>query len=276
MEQAPDGNEQYGRRFFESQAPTARRSAQVVVPLVLKLIQATSVVDVGCGTGAWLSTFHEAGVEDILGIDGGYVDRSLLEIPQDRFLPWDLTLPLHVDRQFDLVVSLEVAEHLPAACADTFVDSLVGLGPAIMFSAAVPNQGGTSHINERWQTYWASIFEEKGYRCIDAIRHEVWEDERVEWWYRQNTFLFVRPPLLDDPTLRQALSGTSSWPRSIVHPRLLEVEAERLEAVSRSLDGSLENRIRRALPPRVMTLLREGRRLLKEIVGGRKGRGGRS
>jgi SAM-dependent methyltransferase len=273
MEQASDGNEPYGRGFFESQAPTSRRSAQVVVPLVLQLIQATSVVDVGCGTGAWLSTFQEAGVEDILGIDGGYLDRSLLEIPHDRFLPRDLRLPLHVDRQFDLVLSLEVAEHLPSACADQFVDSLVGLGPAVLFSAAVPNQGGTNHINERWQTYWASMFEEKGYRCIDGIRPEIWENERVDWWYRQNTFLFVRPPLLEENAiLRHALSGASSWPRAMVHPKLLEVKAARLEAVSRSLDGSLEIRIRRALPPWVKTVLREGRRLLKEILGGRKKR----
>lgn len=257
----------YGREFFESQAPTSQRSAQVIVPLVVQLTRPASVVDVGCGTGAWLSTFHEAGVEDILGIDGDHVDRSLLEIPQGRFLPWDLRLPLEVDRQFDLVVSLEVAEHLPAACADLFLDSLVSLGPAVLFSAAIPNQGGTGHINERWPTYWSSLFEDRGYRCLDPIRREVWEDERVEWWYRQNTLLFVRPDLLaENATLRQELSAAPSGPRSIVHPRLLEAVAQQFESVPRSAINSLTNRARRAMPARVKATVRAGQHRLKKAT----------
>jgi SAM-dependent methyltransferase len=273
MKRASDGGELYGRWFFESQAPTSRESAGVIVPLVVQLVRPTSAVDVGCGTGAWLSILNEAGVEDILGIDGEYVDRSLLEIPQDRFLPRDLRLPFKVDRQFDLVVSLEVAEHLPADCADQFVDSLVGLGSAVLFSAAIPNQGGNNHINERWQTYWASLFEDRGYTCLDAIRPKIWDDERVVWWYRQNTFLFVSPHLLEgNAALQQELFGRSPWPRSIVHPRLLETAARRLEAASHPPKYSLADRAKRALPSRVKTVLRAGQNRLKGTLGGPKRR----
>jgi SAM-dependent methyltransferase len=246
----------YDREFFESQAPSSRRSAQVIVPLILELVRPESVVDVGCGTGAWLSTFHDAGVEDILGIDGEYVERSLLEIPQDRFLPWDLRQPLKLERRFGLVVSLEVAEHLPPSSADIFVDSLVGLGPAVLFSAAIPHQGGNNHINERWQTYWASLFAERAYECLDPIRPRVWDDERVEWWYRQNTLLFVQPSLLE---MSDALKKEPSpFPGSIVHPLLLESLAGQLEAASRP--HSFPDRVKKAVPSGVKDMIRAGQR----------------
>src|ERR1039458_216669 len=40
---------------------------------------------IGCGDGTWLSVFRKLAVDDILGIDGDYVTRDLLQIPQDRF-----------------------------------------------------------------------------------------------------------------------------------------------------------------------------------------------
>jgi SAM-dependent methyltransferase len=229
----------------------------------MQLLQPTSVADVGCGTGAWLSVFHEAGVEDILGIDGDYIDRSLLQVPLDRFVPRDLRLPLDIDRTFDLVVSLEVAEHLPADCADRFVDSLVGLGPAILFSAAIPNQGGHNHINERWQSYWVTLFEERGYACVDLIRPRIWDDERVNWWYRQNTFLFVDPGLLEMNGPWKQMSDKAAWPRSIVHPMLLETAALRLEAASRPRVHLLTDRLREVLPERVKVVLRASREQIK-------------
>ena len=98
--------------LLETQRESGRRSARRVVPLVLELIHPRSVVDVGCGVGTWLSVFREHGVEDVRGIDIEGV-AGLLEIPLDQFLAHDLTRPIEPDRQFDLVVCLEVAEHLP-------------------------------------------------------------------------------------------------------------------------------------------------------------------
>lgn len=139
----------YTKDYYKDIQGGSRRSAKVIVPLVLELIQPRSVIDVGCGVGAWLSVFKECGVRDIMGVDGDYIDKKMLQIPQERFLSFDLREPLRMDRQFDLVVSFEVAEHLPSECAERFVDSLVRLGPAILFSAAIPFQGGAHHMNEQ-------------------------------------------------------------------------------------------------------------------------------
>jgi 2-polyprenyl-3-methyl-5-hydroxy-6-metoxy-1,4-benzoquinol methylase len=112
-----------------------------MVPMVLDLTQPKSVVDIGCGIGTWLKVCREHGVEEILGVDGGHVDREQFLIPAECTLSADLSKPLHLEKTYDLVISLEVGEHLPAESAQTLVDTVTRLGPVVMFSAAIPFQG---------------------------------------------------------------------------------------------------------------------------------------
>jgi SAM-dependent methyltransferase len=218
-------NTPYTVDFYKNHRDGSRRSASQIVPLVLKLVQPKSVIDVGCGVGAWLSVFNECGVEDFYGLDGEYVDRNMLEIPHQRFLAVDLTKPIQLNRQFDLVVSLEVAEHLPDSCAEVFVESLTKLGPIILFSAAIPHQGGTRHVNEQWPEYWVKYFQDKRYSVIDCIRRKIWTNDKVDYYYAQNTFLFVRNDYLEkNALLRLEHQRTSPASLSIVHPnKYLEV-----------------------------------------------------
>jgi len=214
----------YTDRFFSAQREPARRSAEVIVPIVVGLTTPSSVVDVGCGTGTWLAAFEQLGVHDILGIDGDYVDRDALEIPRDLFLAHDLARPLDLTRRFDLVVSLEVAEHLPAERADTFVESLTKLGPIVLFSAAIPGQGGTSHINEQWPAYWARLFAKRGYVHVDCLRRRLWHDEAVAPWYAQNALLYVAADELHrHEELARLRDPADASPLALVHPtRYLE------------------------------------------------------
>jgi SAM-dependent methyltransferase len=210
----------YPPDYHRALADGARRSAEVIVPLVRRLVAVESVVDVGCGLGGWLAEFQRLGAEDILGIDGDGIDPRELLIPPERFLRRDLTRPVELDRTFDLAVSLEVAEHLPAECADSFVASLTRLAPVVLFSAAVPFQGGLHHLNEQWPEYWAERFRSHGFAAIDAIRPAVWQDDRVEWWYAQNILLFARDEALtSQPALREAWERTGPRVLPLVHPR---------------------------------------------------------
>lgn len=213
-------SEIYTASFYRQLHEGAVRSAEVIVPLVLELIPTRSVVDLGCGEGAWLATFRQKGVDDVLGIDGDYIDRTELRIPAQCFRTADLSMPLALDRTFDLAISLEVAEHLPPASASIFVESLTRLAPAVLFSAAIPFQGGTNHINEQWPEAWAELFLAHGYGVVDAIRKRVWHDQGVEWWYAQNTLLFVRRELLAQNSRLDAEFRCSNPKQlSIVHPR---------------------------------------------------------
>jgi len=211
----------YTKPFFESVLAQSLSSAREIVPIILELIQPKRIVDVGCGNGDWLSAFRELGVEDVYGIDGDWVDVNRLKIPIERFSPVDLKYPFDLKDQFDLVISLEVAEHIPRESAEAFVDSLCRLGSIILFSAAIPHQGGTNHLNEQWPDYWARIFQMKGYVAIDCIRKRVWSNEKVDWWYAQNMILFVSEDCLkNNSKLMREHELSQHNQLSLVHPKL--------------------------------------------------------
>ena len=208
----------YDRGFFRSIKGGSVRSARTVVPVVLSLLGPQSVADVGCGTGAWLSVVRELGIDDVLGIDGDYVDRRRLLIPADRFIAADVANGVNVSRRFDVVFSLEVAEHIAPDRSDVYLDNLVKLSDSIVFSAAVPGQRGTGHVNEQWPEYWQERFAARGYRAIDCLRPRFWRDRSVEPWYRQNLFLYVNETVIvQRPELLQEDAGRTL---SLVHPAL--------------------------------------------------------
>lgn len=207
----------YERQFFAGNQPTSLRSAEIVVPMVAELIAPGSVIDLGCGTGSWLTAFAAAGVGDFVGVDAEHVPVDLLVIPTDRFHARDLRRPLRWNRRFDLALSLEVAEHLPPACAVQFVSDLTSLAPAVLFSAAIPFQSGHSHLNEQWPSYWAKLFARHAYQPVDCIRDRIWNNPEVEWWYAQNMLLFVgEEELTRNPRLREMAVGRERLSR--VHP----------------------------------------------------------
>jgi SAM-dependent methyltransferase len=219
------GSSLYDREFYAGQSGRSLASARHVVPLVNALLAPRAVLDVGCGLGTWLAAFSEAGVAEVLGIDGEYVDRSALRIARDRFVAADLRRPPPLERGFDLAISLEVAEHLPPEHASAFVRYLGAAAPAILFSAAIPGQGGRDHVNEQWQDYWRAEFAEIGYAAVDAIRPHIWGCQEVAVWYQQNTILYCAPRLLRErPSLRPVPDGVSL---NLVHPALYSVARDR-------------------------------------------------
>jgi len=161
----------------------------------------------------------------------------------------DLKEPIPVERNFDLALSLEVAEHLPAHLAPSFVDSLAALSPVVLFSAAIPGQGGTHHVNEQWPEYWAELFRERGFAVIDCIRKTVWQNDAVEWWYAQNLLLFVREDQLEHyPLLRREFNRTASSQLSLVHPKQYlaarDPSALELNSVLSALPGLIAEKAR--------------------------------
>jgi SAM-dependent methyltransferase len=212
----------YGDDFFDALVDSSRQSARQVVPLLVDWLAPQSVVDIGCGTGAWLSVFAELGVQDYVGLDGDYVARQRLLIPPDRFWATDLTTDwaqsLTPHGQFDLAMSLEVAEHLPPESADRFVAALCQLSSIVLFSAAIPFQGGTGHLNEQWTGYWVERFRQQGYDVVDCIRHRIWNNPQVDPWYCQNALLFVRSGA-SYPWIVQATQRPPAPPLEMVHPR---------------------------------------------------------
>ncbi len=187
----------------------------MVVPLVLERLRPASVVDVGCGSGAWLHVFCGHGIEDVVGVDGAYVRPESLRVSPDRFVGADLNEPFDLRRTFDLAISLEAAQYVAPERAEVLVSSIASLAPAVLFGAAIPHQPGGPTVNRQWPGWWAGLFARHGFRAVDWLRPLVWEDERVDWWYTQNTILYLRDEAPSDAV------------PALVHPGLLEELARR-------------------------------------------------
>jgi hypothetical protein len=199
---------EYKDDFYAFLSSFALRSAGKVVPVVKAATGAADIADFGCGEGAWLSVWKSAGLR-VQGVDGDYVNRERLLIGQDEFLAADLAQPVDLGRRFDLVQSLETAEHLPAAAAAGFVATLVAHADMVLFSAAVPGQGGEHHINERGLEFWRALFAARGYVAVDCVRPAVAADAGVQQWYRCNSLLYAH---------RDALGRLSAEARACVVP----------------------------------------------------------
>lgn len=217
----------YDQKFYKNRG-VIFDSANAIIPHILKLINVKSVIDIGCGPAEWLSVFREKGIVDVLGFDGEWVDKKALHIPQEFFVTADLKKPLQVDRQFDLAISLEVAEHLPESVAKQFVASICKASSAVLFSAAIPLQGGSYHVNEQWPEYWAKFFKDHGFVAVDCIRKKIWNNNEVGWWYCQNCVLFVNTELFEKyPALKSEYERTNGELLSLVHPRLFTYYTQR-------------------------------------------------
>lgn len=207
----------YSDDFYSDIEAGILRSARVIVPMVSGAVAPESVLDLGCGTGGWLAEFARHGAGRISGFDGPWVDVERLRIPRERFTAIDISDLGQHPEPHDLAVCLEVAEHLPDSSSEQLVSHLTAAAPTILFSAAVPGQGGVGHVNEQWLDYWAEKFARRGYRLHDVIRSQVWDNEDVEPWYAQNIVLFADDSMPDGRF--EGFPG-NPLPLRIVHPRV--------------------------------------------------------
>jgi SAM-dependent methyltransferase len=182
----------YNSAFQNMAASGSAHAAGWIISFIQTIVPIDSVLDVGCARGTWLRQWQIRGVEDIAGVDGEYVERSKLEIDPGCFAVSDLARRFNLERQFDFVQSLEVAEHLPPARAASFVSDLVIHAPVVLFSAAPPGQGGENHINEQPAEYWRQLFRLHDYVAIDCVRPWLTGMQTIPIWYRYNMVLYVR------------------------------------------------------------------------------------
>ena len=229
----------YNGDFFAAGASGAEQNVAAVLPLVVAELGAlpATVIDVGCGAGAWVREFLKAGI-DAAGWDGSWAEPHLM-IPRERFTARDLTETWPRDRRFDMAVTIEVAEHLPPTRGPGFVSDLCAISDAVLFSASVPRQRGTHHVNLRWQPYWVDLFTQEGYGVIDCIRPAVWDRAPpVGWPLAQQCFLFVRGR---EPRV--------AMPLNVVHPdswlAATEPSLPSLRGIAHDMPGAVTRSVHR-------------------------------
>jgi SAM-dependent methyltransferase len=242
----------YDESFYSAISASSAESAEAIVPAVHEIVGATSVLDVGCGSCEWLRAWAEIGVTDLAGVEGSIAAPS---IPTANVTMVDLaTETFDLGRRFDLVTSLEVAEHLPESASSHFVDLLVAHGDVVVFSAAVPGQGGWNHINEQWPCFWIDIFATRGFEILDVLRPRIWDDSRAAFYYRQNMLLFVKRSRSPE-ILARCRDLPSFGGRSIVHPDLCLIYRRESDRGVKELVKELKPATTRALRRRVDRLV---------------------
>ena len=216
----PQNRELYSSRFYSGQSGDSYAAALTLLPTVLDLVRPSSVVDIGCGTGAWLATCRQLGVGRTVGLEGDWVRQADLRDQAITLVTTDLERPITVSDRFDLAISLEVAEHVSKGRAEALVEEICRLAPVVLFGAAIPGQGGGfNHINEQCQSYWVAHFARRDYQAIDLLRPRFWTAHEVPVHYRQNTMLYVHSSVAD--RYREvAKASASGFPVDVVHPEV--------------------------------------------------------
>ena len=235
--------------LFSATRESAYSAAKRVVPHILRLFKSppATAVDLGGGLGGWCRAFMDQGITKAVRIDHPSIRRQDLQVSEDCFLPHDLDAGLEPVGRFDLAISIEFAEHVKPDRSEWVVDFLTRSADVVVFSAAIPRQGGLGHLNERWPWYWDARFKARGFAMFDYLRPLLMPDLAIPYWLRQNLRVFVKAEqagAVFTPGLRECVANDFA----LVHASIVERPfglRESAELFCRALKRALSSRSNR-------------------------------
>lgn len=167
---------------------TAQKVWSEVAPLFSEVI---TVLDLGCGMGAWSAVVESDESKSVQLVDHPSVPKSnLLVKNKDNFLGIDLDKELPPSARWDLIICIEVLEHFSTKRALELKDFIISCTDLVLFSAAIPGQGGVGHINCQRHSYWHHQFKQAGFKYYDGFKSAIVHDESIPFWIRQNLFIY--------------------------------------------------------------------------------------
>ncbi|PXX88886.1 hypothetical protein DIT71_17005 [Marinobacter vulgaris] len=239
----------YSTEFFKDRREQTMASAKPIVALLWEAIKPETVLDVGCATGIWLAQAQNHGAAKIKGIDGPWVPREELEIDEAFFVEHDLSQNNPADVGFyDLAFCIEVAEHLAPEAAERFIEFLTSHADAVLFSAAIPGQGGTGHVNEQPQSYWHKKFSDRQFECFDIVRPEFWDDPKINVIYKQNMLIYAREGCAINNILQEIYGTnakiTTNFSLDRIHPFLFKLRTAPKKTLVERVKQKLKNSLK--------------------------------
>lgn len=155
-----------------------------VLDYLITCFRVTSMVDLGCGTGGMVDAAIQRGLT-AYGIDGDPALEGNRRIVQHDYTRG----PYYLIPAPDLIWCVEFAEHVAQPCEGNWLATLQG-ARVLLFSAAVPGQGGWHHVNEQPSSYWVDRLVATGWQI--HLEATAWVQANATDRYVRAGMVFVR------------------------------------------------------------------------------------
>ncbi len=158
-----------------------------VLDIIILELKPSSILDIGCGTGVSLMYYLNNNI-DALGVENSAI--AIAQSPaKEKILKHNLNKELNLQKQFDLVWSFEVIEHIHPDYEFNFLKTLTNHSNRIILSAARPGQGGHGHFNEQEPEYWIKKFNLLGYKYESELSEKL---KKTEETHAENLLCFKK------------------------------------------------------------------------------------
>ena len=212
----------YRYSFYKNRTAATSSASDIILRTIAKSFSDINLVyDIGCGSGAWLEAADDIFKPDkLIGLEGEWLPEKILKKVDNKKISikkGNLNSDLFLSNvtECDLIICLEVLEHLQENTVKFICEKIFKKARYILFSAALPFQGGNGHITERPLSFYVELMNQNGYGCKDKLREKIWNNDKIPFWYRQNIVLFER-----------GAKNNLSFPIDIGHPECLRLRAQ--------------------------------------------------
>jgi hypothetical protein len=158
-----------------------------IIKKISELYEPIAVADLGCGDGWYCQQLKQKWKNTVIHGYEGCVDMKTEGVYDDIFI-LDLSLKRYVGIKYDLVLCIEVGEHIPLEKEQTFLDNVKEFCDCfLVMSWALPKQGGRGHFNERPEDYIIEQMTKRGFFVDDSSTNELRDAATLKWLKRTVT-----------------------------------------------------------------------------------------
>jgi len=205
----------------EKKAGNSLMSANIILKYLFSFYKPNSIIDIGCGSGEWLTVAKSYGIKYLVGSDINNAYQESLVKQNIQFVQLDFSKSyMNFEGKFGMCFCLYVIEYLPQARTSIFIKTLCNASDIIVFSTAYKMENN----HAKPLSYWAKLFSEQGFECFDIIRPYIWDNEQLDWSYRQGILVFINKtsPILNNSNLKRIQKPVID----IIHPDFCEKRAK--------------------------------------------------